>query len=140
MSKRVTGRYHGGRAGRDWLKFPIRPTGSFVVGGYRQETTASTGSAPCWSGSRRRTACEYRGRVGSGIAGKAGRALAELLATAGARRQPVPRRSRGSTRRARCGWSRCSWSTSQYLRVTPDGRLRQPSYRGVRTDLTPDDL
>jgi len=28
----------------------------------------------------------------------------------------------------------------QYLRVTTDGRLRQPSYRGVRTDLTLDDL
>jgi bifunctional non-homologous end joining protein LigD len=28
----------------------------------------------------------------------------------------------------------------QYLRVTTDGRLRQPAYRGVRTDLTPTDL
>ena len=28
----------------------------------------------------------------------------------------------------------------QYLRLTTDGRLRQPAYRGVRTDLTVDDL
>jgi bifunctional non-homologous end joining protein LigD len=28
----------------------------------------------------------------------------------------------------------------QYLRITTDGRLRQPAYRGVRTDLTPTDL
>ena len=28
----------------------------------------------------------------------------------------------------------------QYLRLTTDGRLRQPAYRGVRTDLTPSDL
>ena len=28
----------------------------------------------------------------------------------------------------------------QYLRITNDGRLRQPAYRGVRTDLTPADL
>ena len=28
----------------------------------------------------------------------------------------------------------------QYLRLTNDGRLRQPAYRGVRTDLTPADL
>ena len=28
----------------------------------------------------------------------------------------------------------------QYLKLTNDGRLRQPAYRGVRTDLTPEDL
>ena len=28
----------------------------------------------------------------------------------------------------------------QYLRLTTDGRLRQPAYRGVRTDLAPTDL
>ena len=28
----------------------------------------------------------------------------------------------------------------QYLRITTDGRLRQPAYRGVRTDLAPSDL
>ena len=28
----------------------------------------------------------------------------------------------------------------QYLTFTTDGRLRQPAYRGVRTDLGPDDL
>ena len=38
VSKRVTGRYQWGARSRDWLKFPIRPTGSFVVGGYRHET------------------------------------------------------------------------------------------------------
>ena len=26
------------------------------------------------------------------------------------------------------------------LEVTRDGRLRQPAYLGIRTDLTPDDL
>ena len=28
----------------------------------------------------------------------------------------------------------------QYLKLTTDGRLRQPAYRGVRTDLSPEDL
>jgi bifunctional non-homologous end joining protein LigD len=28
----------------------------------------------------------------------------------------------------------------QFLRLTTDGRLRQPAYRGVRADLTPTDL
>jgi bifunctional non-homologous end joining protein LigD len=28
----------------------------------------------------------------------------------------------------------------QYLRITTDGRLRQPAYRGVRSDLSPADL
>src|SRR6478735_2731462 len=37
VSKRSSSRYRPGVRSREWLKFPIRPTGSFVVGGYRHE-------------------------------------------------------------------------------------------------------
>ena len=38
VSKRTSSRYRPGLRSKDWLKFPIRPTGSFVVGGFRHET------------------------------------------------------------------------------------------------------
>ena len=37
VSKRLSSRYRPGLRSKDWLKFPIRPTGSFVVGGYPHE-------------------------------------------------------------------------------------------------------
>ena len=46
------------------------PRVSYVVGGWRPEKTNDrAGSAPCSWGSRPRTGCAIRGRVGSGIAG-----------------------------------------------------------------------
>lgn len=139
VSKRVTGRYQWGARSRDWLKFPIRPTGSFVVGGYRHETDSLHRLGAVLVGQPTPHGLEYRGRVGSGIAGKAGRALADLL-------EPLVRADNPFLNVPRIDAHGTVWVDPvlvvdvQYLRVTPDGRLRQPSYRGVRTDLTPDDL
>ena len=139
VSKRVTGRYQWGARSRDWLKFPIRPTGSFVVGGYRHETDSLNRLGAVLVGQPTPHGLEYRGRVGSGIAGRAGRALAELLAPLVRADDPfldVPRVDAQGT-----VWVEPVVVVDvQYLRVTTDGRLRQPSYRGVRTDLTLDDL
>ena len=139
VSKRVTGRYQWGARSRDWLKFPIRPTGSFVVGGYRHETDSLNRLGAVLVGQPAPHGLEYRGRVGSGIAGRAGRALAELLAPLVRADDPfldVPRVDAQGT-----VWVEPVVVVDvQYLRVTTDGRLRQPSYRGVRTDLTLDDL
>ena len=137
VSKRRSSRYRPGQRSSDWLKFPIRPTGSFVIGGYRPEKESDRlGSVlvglPGPDGLR------FRGRVGSGIAGKAGRLLAQEL-----RPRPdspfadeIPRLDRVGT-----VWVEPVLVIDvQYLAITSDGRLRQPSYRGVRVDLTPVDL
>jgi bifunctional non-homologous end joining protein LigD len=139
VSKKVTSRYQWGARSRDWLKFPIRPTGSFVVGGYRHETDSDHRLGAVLVGEPTATGLVYRGRVGSGIAGKAGRVLAELLAPLVTDRNPfldVPRLDALGT-----VWVEPVLVVDvQYLRVTTDGRLRQPAYRGVRTDQTPADL
>ena len=79
VSKRLSSRYRPGVRSRDWLKFPIRPTGSFVVGGYRHEAGTDQRLGAVLVGQPTATGLSFRGRVGSGIAGKAGRLLAELL-------------------------------------------------------------
>jgi bifunctional non-homologous end joining protein LigD len=86
------------------------------------------------------TGLRFRGRVGSGIAGRAGVVLAGLLAPMRTATSPfvdeLPRTDRQGT----------VWVDPQvvvdvqYLRLTTDGRLRQPAYRGVRSDLGPEDL
>ena len=140
VSKKLSSRYRPGQRSRDWLKFPIRPTGSYVVGGFRHETGTTNRLGAVLVGQPTADGLEFRGRVGSGIAGKAGRLLTELLTPMIVERSPfheeLPRLDRVGT-----VWvSPVLVVDVQYLRLTTDGRLRQPAYRGVRTDLTPADL
>ena len=140
VSKRLSSRYRPGVRSREWLKFPIRPTGSFVVGGYRHEVGSDQRLGAVLVGQPTATGLSFRGRVGSGIAGKAGRLLSELLAPHVVDGSPfdaeLPRLDRDGT-----VWVEPLVVVDvQYLRLTTDGRLRQPAYRGVRTDLSPSDL
>ena len=82
----------------------------------------------------------YRGRVGSGLAGKKAVMLREVLAGLGRASSPfadeVPRPDAVGT----------TWVEPvlvvdvESLGPSAQGRLRQPSYVGVRADQTPEDL
>jgi bifunctional non-homologous end joining protein LigD len=154
VSKRRSAVYLEGVRSTDWLKFPHRDTMSVVIGGWRAQTgTASRLGAvhvglpaldaegvPVRDGAGR-LQLVYAGRVGSGLAGRAGLGLAELLAAVPEAPYPfttaIPRaEAAGST-----------WLEPRVvvevasLGLTPgEGRLRQPSFRGVRTELGPLDL
>lgn len=140
VSKRRSSTYQPGRRSRDWLKFPLRPTGSFVVGGFRHETGSSSRIGSLLVGQPAPDGLVYRGKVGSGVAGRAGAALAEVLAPVQASASPfrdeLPRPDRvGAV------WVEPVLVVDvQFLALTREGRLRQPAYRGVRADLGPEDL
>lgn len=140
VSKRWSSAYHPGRRSRDWLKFPIRPTDSFVVGGFRHETGSDHRLGAVLVGEPTADGLVFRGRVGSGIAGKAGQRLGELLRPLAREASPfvgeVPRLDT-----AGAVWVEPEVIVDvQFLTRTRDGRLRQPAYRGVRTDLDVTDL
>lgn len=140
VSKRWSSAYHPGRRSRDWLKFPIRPTGSFVVGGFRHETGSDHRLGAVLVGEPTVGGLVFRGRVGSGIAGKAGQRLGELLGPLVRQTSPfagdLPRLDT-----AGAVWVEPEVVVDvQFLTRTRDGRLRQPAYRGVRTDLDVTDL
>lgn len=140
VSKKWSSAYHPGRRSRDWLKFPIRPTASYVVGGYRHETDSDHRLGAVLVGEPTADGLVFRGKVGSGIAGRAGQRLGDLL-------RPLARESSpfaaALTRADTVGtvWVEPEVVVDvQYLAFTRDGRLRQPAYRGVRTDLDVSDL
>jgi bifunctional non-homologous end joining protein LigD len=139
VSKKVTSRYAWGVRSRDWLKFPIRQTGSYVVGGYRHEIGSARRLGAVLVGEPTPDGLAYRGRVGSGIAGKTGAVLTDLLLPLERADSPfidVPRLDAAGT-----VWVEPVLVVDvQFRLVTADGRLRQPAYRGVRADLTPADL
>lgn len=140
VSKRRSSRYHPGRRSKDWLKFPIRPTGSYVVAGYRHETGSTRRLGALLLGEPTAEGLRFRGRVGAGLAGAAGQRLLDALVPLQRETSPfaeeVPR-----VDRAGAVWVEPEIVVDvAYLTLTPDGRLRQPAYRGVRADLTPADL
>lgn len=143
VSKRTTSRYAAGVRSPDWLKLPHRASMSVVIGGWRPETdqrgpNARLGAVlvgvPGIGGLR------YLGRVGSGIAGKAGASLAADLRPLDTTDSPFvgqlpPEDLVGTT------WVHPLLVCEvQSLGMTTAGRLRQPAYRGLRADLTPGDI
>lgn len=139
VSKKRSSRYAYGARSHDWLKFPIRRTGSYLVGGYRHETGSDHRLGAVLVGEPTAAGLAYRGRVGSGIAGKVARVLTGLLVPLTRGDSPfldVPRLDAAGT-----VWVEPVLVVDvQFRLVTADGRLRQPAYRGVRADLTPADL
>ncbi len=142
VSKRVNSTYVPGVRSANWLKAPHRGTVSVVIGGWRPESTGTVrgrlGSVlvgvPAAGGLR------YLGRVGSGLAGKLGTALMRELRPLASDENPfatdVPNEdSRGAT------WVHpVLVADVQSLGLGGQGRLRQPAYKGLRVDLTPNDV
>lgn len=139
VSKRVTSTYQPGVRSPDWLKFPHRDTASLVVGGWRPET-GRTRLGSLLVGSPVPGGLSFRGRVGSGLAGKAGARLAELITEVPVGPCPFVDDVPGPDRAG------ATWLAPQLvveiasLGTTAGARLRQPAYKGWRSDLTPADL
>jgi bifunctional non-homologous end joining protein LigD len=139
VSKRRASTYRFGERSGHWLKFAHRHRLSYVVGGWRPQEGSSDRLASLLVGEPTPDGLLYRGRVGSGIGPRQSRALAELVAGLGRPDSPfddeVPRVDARGT----------SWLEPRLV-VDVDthgrgyARLRQPSYQGIRSDLTPEDL
>ena len=140
VSKRRSSRYEFGARSPHWLKFPHRRRTSWVVGGWRPETGSASRLGAVLVGEPTPDGLLYRGRVGSGIAGKVGPMLMEALAPYARQASPfadeVPRLDALGTH-----WVEPVLVVDvESLGLSPQQRLRQPAYRGVRPDLNPEDL
>lgn len=141
VSKRRGSPYAPGRRSPDWRKSPHRATLSVVVGGWRPETgTESRLGAVLVGVPDGHGGWEYAGRVGAGLAGTAGARVARLLEPL---RRNGPPFSNAVPREDAAGavWVDPTVVVEvQSLGRGSTGKLRQPAYIGIRTDLTPDDL
>jgi bifunctional non-homologous end joining protein LigD len=137
VSKRRDSRYQPGVRSRAWLKFPHRFRASYVVGGWRPQEGTRDRLAALLVGELTPQGLRYRGRVGSGIGGKESLRLRSALTPAAASpfADEVPREDLTGT----------FWTTpGVVVDIETHGigyeRLRQPTYVGLRTDLSPEDL
>ncbi len=140
VSKRLSSRYEPGVRSRHWLKFAHRHRFSFVVGGWRPQEGTRDRLASLLVGEPTADGLLYRGRVGSGIGGAASRLLAAQLADRVVAGSPfaddVPAIDASGTH-----WVEPFLVVDvDSLNKMPIQRLRQPSYRGIRTDIDAADL
>jgi bifunctional non-homologous end joining protein LigD len=139
VSKRRTSTYRFGERSPHWLKLAHRHRLSYVVGGWRPQEGTADRLASLLVGEVTPTGLLYRGRVGSGIGPKQGRALAELVAGLGRADSPfadeVPAVDARGTH-----WLEPVLVVDIDTHGRGYERLRQPSFQGVRSDLTPEDL
>lgn len=158
VSKRVDSVYEPGRRSPNWVKIAHRPTTSVVVGGWRPESTSGAGLGALLVGHPEADGLRFVGRVGSGL-GAAQAALLLPRLREIAREdcpfavQPPPADSLGThwvqprlvvdvRSLGRAGQARPT-RASRTTRTNPgagDDRLRQPTFVGLRADLTPEDL
>lgn len=140
VSKRRASRYTLGARSKDWQKFAHRHRFSFVVGGWRPQEGTTDRLASLLVGEPTTEGLLFRGRVGSGIGAVASRQLKQLLDGSEIATSPfadeVPRVDAAGTH-----WVEplCVVDVDTHGRA-PGVRLRQPSFRGVRADLDPEDL
>lgn len=139
VSKRRTSVYRFGERSPHWRKHAHRHRGSFVVGGWRPQEGTSDRLAALLVGEQTSDGLMYRGRVGSGIGPKQSKVLAELVAGLVRDSSPfadeVPAVDARGTR-----WLEPVLVVDIDTHGLGYTRLRQPSFQGVRTDVTPEDL
>ncbi|HEY0889677.1 MAG TPA: non-homologous end-joining DNA ligase [Nocardioides sp.] len=137
VSKRLDSPYRPGERSRWWLKFAHRFRGSYVVGGWRPQTGTADRLAAVLVGEVTPDGLAYRGRVGSGLTGRTAVQLAQQLTPREASPfvDPVPAEDARGT-----FWVEPEVVVDVDTHGVGYQRLRQPSFQGVRADLSPEDL
>ena len=121
VSKKRSSRYLPGRRTADWLKFPHRPTSSYVVGGWRLETDSSSRIGAVLVGEPGPGGLRYR--AGSAAASPARRVSGCSRCCARSRWTPPRSSTRcpASTPSGRRGCGRRWWSTWSRWASPPRG-------------------
>jgi bifunctional non-homologous end joining protein LigD len=141
VAKRLASRYRPGRS-KDWIKIPLRRTCETIIGGWQPGTGrhAGTVGALLLGAHDHDGRLVYLGHVGSGLTDQLRDAMREGFAQIEIRRSPfdspvAPDRARGAH------WLRpVLVAEVNYREITTDHQLRHPSWRGLRTDIDPDQV
>ncbi|MGN6424019.1 MAG: DNA ligase D [Asticcacaulis sp.] len=132
VSKRKSSPYRGGR-NKAWLKTKCHKRQEFVIGGFREPTHAERGIGALLLGYYDEDRFVYAGRVGTGFDAETSQMLRKKL-DAITRKTPAYAELAAEAKRGAI-WVRPELVCEvEFTEWTPDGRLRHPSYQGLRED------
>ena len=132
ISKRADAPYRSGRA-RSWLKIKCHKRQEFVIGGFREPTHAARGIGALMLGYYEEEKLIFAGKVGTGFDSETSlglrRKLDSLVRPAMAYDKVPP-----DVRREAIWVEPRLVCEVEFTEWTPDGRLRHPSFQGLRED------
>lgn len=138
VAKRRDGPHRPGR-GRDWIKVKCVRTQEFVIGGFTEPKGSRVGIGALLLGTHgERSLLEYAGKVGTGFTASSAQSLRRSLERLERQASPFAS-SRGLPRSARWVEPRLV-AQVRFTEWTRDGRLRHPSFEGLREDKQATDV
>ena len=137
ISKRADAPYTRGRQ-KTWLKVKCALRQEFIIIGYSAAKSGDRALGALYLGYKKERALIYAGKVGTGFTMRSARELVERLGRL-AVSEPVLTRAEAK------GMGAGEWNTVHWVRPallcevaftewTEDGRIRHPSFQGLRTD------
>lgn len=135
VCKRLTSPYRPGRRSLDWIKVPIAQTQEVIVVGWLPGAGRRDGTIGSLLTAAHNASGElvYTGKVGTGFTDGALRTLQQVLRPLARATSPVAGVPRVDARAAHWVSPRLVGEVA-YRTWTPEGRLRHPSWRGLRPD------
>ncbi len=138
VSKRVDAPYASGR-GLDWIKSKCIGNDEFVIGGFKTSDKVGRPFSSLLLGEHVGGRLVYRGRVGTGFDDETFATLKRKFSSRRLKTSPFDDEPAEARRGA--VWLRPDLVAQiAYLEMTPDGRLRHPSYLGLREDKPAKDV
>jgi bifunctional non-homologous end joining protein LigD len=143
MAKRADSRYAVGRRTRDWLKLKTHGRQEFIIAGYTKGQGRRAGTlGSLVLAVKRGQELDYAGNVGTGFTGEEIERLLKKLRPLERASSPfrvVPKMPK--VRKGDVTWVEPKLVAEvEFAEWTHDGRLRAPSYQGLRADKSPDEV
>ncbi|HEX4166124.1 MAG TPA: DNA ligase D [Bryobacteraceae bacterium] len=140
ISKEAEGPYLAGRQ-RSWLKIKCSRRQEFIIVGFSDARKGERALGALYLAYKKNGALQYAGKVGTGFSMRSARELAGRLGNIGAK---TPVLSRSETVGVAAGeWRKVHWVEPillcevAFTEWTGDGRIRHPSFQGLREDKDP---
>lgn len=137
VSKRAEAAYRPGR-NTDWIKVKCLQRQELVIGGFTEpEGAARTGLGALLVGYREGERLAFAGKVGTGFTNESATALRRRLDAIEVKDCPFTPRPAGTLGRS-AHWVRPALVAEvAFTEWTTDGKIRHPSYQGLREDKDP---
>jgi DNA ligase D-like protein (predicted polymerase)/DNA ligase D-like protein (predicted ligase)/DNA ligase D-like protein (predicted 3'-phosphoesterase) len=142
VAKKLDSTYQPGRRSSSWIKDKLWRTQEVVIGGWRAgEGGRSSGIGALLLGvPDPEGGLQFAGRVGTGFTEKDLASLKKTLAPLHTEESPFTKRLTGPDAKGVTFVRPELVGEVRYSERTSDGRLRQPSWRGLRDDKSPDEV
>lgn len=141
IAKKWDSTYQPGRRSQSWIKDKLWLTQEVVIGGWRAgEGGRTSGIGALVVGVPDRDGLQFVGRVGTGFTEKMLKYLRTILAPLETPDSPFTTRLSGPDAKGVTYVRPELVGEVRYSERTSDDRLRQPSWRGLRPDKSPDEV